>query len=61
MMLALDALQRLLQSFDKISARRTFDDGEPVLQDLIGMGLSLNVRQHVALPRMTLCRVLGAG
>ena len=57
MMLALDALQRRYQAFDQFGVRRSFDDGESVAADPVGMGLNLRVRQHVTLPGMTLCRV----
>jgi hypothetical protein len=58
MMLALDALQRRYQAFDQFGVHRRFDDGETVAADPVRMGLNRRVRQHVALPGMTLYRAL---
>ena len=52
MMLALDALQRRLQSFNQFGARRMFDDGEPVVAYPVGVGLNLSVLQHLRLPKL---------
>ena len=38
--IALGALQRLLQPFDQFSARRKLDDGEAIVADLVGMRLN---------------------
>ena len=52
MMLALDALQRRFKPSTSSGARRSFDDGESVVADPVGMGLNLRVRQHLALPEI---------
>ena len=62
MVFALDAFQRRFQSFNQFSARRIFDDGEPVVAYPVGVGLNLSVVEHFVLPKLypTLFRVFGA-